>query len=114
MSPTMRDHSFSYRMTERELLDPAGLYHLAADRSDPWEDGCVISLARLVEDFAAAIQRADGRRPQVAGSRTARVYQPGISPHTESQTLRLVTGELVALDHAYADPLPRALAALTK
>jgi hypothetical protein len=94
--------SFSCRLTELELLDPAGLYHLACDRSDPWEGGCVISLARLVEDFATAIQRADGRRPQAAGSRTGRVYQPGIGPHTESQTIRLVTGELVALDHAYA------------
>ena len=79
----------------------------------------MISLARLVEDFAAAIQRADSRRPQAAGSRTGRVYQPGIGPHTESQTIRLVTGELVALDHAYAAhaldvPYPRCVTAAVR
>lgn len=36
--------------------------------------GCVIDLAQLVKDFAAAIQRADGRKPQAIGSRTRRAY----------------------------------------
>jgi hypothetical protein len=62
----------------------------------------VIDLARFVEDFAAAIQRADSRKPQAVGSRTGRAYQPGIGPHTESQTIRLVASELVTLDQAYA------------
>ena len=62
----------------------------------------MIELGRLVEDFAAAIQRADGRSPQAVGSRTGRAYQPGIGPHTEGQTIRLVTAELVTLDGAYA------------
>src|SRR5215469_13349401 len=62
----------------------------------------MIELGRLVEDFAAAIQRADGRRPQAVGSRTGRAYQPGIGPHTEGQTIRLVAAELVTLDGAYA------------
>jgi hypothetical protein len=66
------------------------------------EDGMVINLARLVGDFATAIQRADARRPQAIGSRAGRVYQAGIGPHTESQTIRLVVNELVALDMAYA------------
>jgi hypothetical protein len=62
----------------------------------------MIELGRLVEDFADAIQRADGRRPQAVGSRTGRVYQPGIGPHTEGQTIRLVAAALVTLDGAYA------------
>jgi hypothetical protein len=62
----------------------------------------MIELARLVEDFAAAIQRADSRGPQAIGSRTGRAYQPGIGPHTESQTIRLVVEELIALDNEYA------------
>jgi hypothetical protein len=62
----------------------------------------MISLAKLVDDFSAAIQRADARRPQAARSRTGRVYQAGIGPHTEGQTIGLVMTELVALDTAYA------------
>jgi hypothetical protein len=65
---------------------------------DRWQDRDVIELAQLVEDFAAAIRRADSRRPQAVGSRTGRAYQPGIGPHTENQTLRLVVEELVTLD----------------
>jgi hypothetical protein len=34
------------------------MYRPPDNRSDPWEDRYVISLARLVEDFATAIQRA--------------------------------------------------------
>jgi hypothetical protein len=62
----------------------------------------VIELARLVEDFASAIRRADNRGPQAVGSRTGRVYQPGIGPHTENKTIRLVVDELVTLNRAYA------------
>jgi hypothetical protein len=59
-------------------------------------------LAQFVKDFAVAIQRADSRGPQAVGSRGGRVYQPGIGPHTESQTIRLVANELVTLNGAYA------------
>jgi len=59
-------------------------------------------LARLVQDFAMAIKIADGRRPQAAGPGRRRLYQPGIGPHTEGQTLSLVIKELVILDAAYA------------
>ena len=62
----------------------------------------MINLARLVGDFATAIQRADARRPQAIGAGAGRVYQAGIGPHTEGQTIRLVVNELVALDTAYA------------
>jgi hypothetical protein len=62
----------------------------------------VIELAQFVKDFAVAIELADGRGPQAVGSRGGRAYQPGIGPHTESQTIRLVADELVALDLVYA------------
>ena len=62
----------------------------------------MIELARLVEDFAAAIQRADSRSPQAIGSRTGRAYQLGIGPHTDSRTIRLVAEELIAVDEQYA------------
>lgn len=62
----------------------------------------MISLAKLADDFSAAIQRADARRPQAVGSRTGRPYQAGIGPHTEGQTIRLAMNELVTLDTAYA------------
>jgi hypothetical protein len=62
----------------------------------------VINLARLVDDFAAAIQRTDARQPQAIGSRAGRVYQPGIGLHTEGQTMRLIMNELAALNMTYA------------
>ena len=74
----------------------------------------MIRLAKLVDDFSTAIQRADARRPQAAGSRTGRPYQAGIGPHTEGQTIGLVVNELVTLDavyaaHAFDVPYPGAL-----
>jgi hypothetical protein len=61
----------------------------------------MISLAKLVGDFSAALQRADARGPQAVGSRTGQPYQAGIGPHTEGQTIRLVMNELLTLDTAY-------------
>src|SRR5689334_4286291 len=62
----------------------------------------MIGLTKLVDDFAAAIQRADACRPQAVGARTGKAYQVGIGPHTESQTVSLVVHELVTLDSVYA------------
>jgi hypothetical protein len=59
-------------------------------------------LPQLVRDFAIGPERADARQPQAIGSRTGRVYQPGVGPHTEAQTLALVADELIALDSEYA------------
>jgi hypothetical protein len=61
----------------------------------------MIELAQLVQDFAVAIRRADSRGPQAVWSRTRRPYRPGIGPHTEDQTLKLVIKELIACDAAY-------------
>jgi hypothetical protein len=62
----------------------------------------MISLAKLVADFATAIQQADACRPHAVGSRTGRPYQAGIGPHTEGQTIGLVMHELLTLDPVYA------------
>src|SRR5262245_26982265 len=58
-----------------------------------WGTG-VAGLKKLVSDFAMAIGRVDARRP-VWGS-----YQPGIGPHTETETVSLVVRELGTLDPA--------------
>jgi hypothetical protein len=62
----------------------------------------VIELARLVEDFAVGVRRADSRGPQAVGLRTRRLYQQGVGPHTEAQTIRRVIEELIRLDAVYA------------
>jgi hypothetical protein len=56
----------------------------------------MIELMRLVEDFAMALERADGRHPRAIGARTGRAYQPGIGPHSEAETIKLVVDELAA------------------
>jgi hypothetical protein len=61
-----------------------------------------LQLSELASDFASAVKRVDGRRPQASTSRTGKVYQPGIGPHTESATIRLVVDELVEVDRAYS------------
>ena len=67
-----------------------------------WQNMEMLDLARLVQDFAAAVRLADSRGPQATGSRGGRIYQQGIGPHTESQTIKLVVGELVMIDDAYS------------
>lgn len=57
-------------------------------------------LADLVVDFARAIQAVDSLAPVASNARTGACYQPGIGPHTEAQTVKLVMAHL-----ANADPL---------
>lgn len=47
-----------------------------------------MNLGEFVSGFGIGIQRADAGEPQ-AVSRTGRVYQPGIGPHSESETITL-------------------------
>jgi hypothetical protein len=54
-----------------------------------------LMLERLIDRFAAALLRADSRRP-VWTSRKGRVYQPGIGPHAEDAAMRLMLTELAA------------------
>src|SRR2546422_2143717 len=60
-----------------------------------------MDLADFVRDFAAALTAVDARRP-VFTSRTGRVYQPGIGPHSEDRAVDLILGELrTAAPQAY-------------
>lgn len=56
--------------------------------------------ARLAEQFAAALSAADARSPVALNARTKVAYQPGIGPHSESSTVKLVAEELTAIDPA--------------
>lgn len=61
----------------------------------------MVELDELVSDFAEALERADRRGPKAVSSRTGRSYRPGIGPHTEAQTTKLVTSELSRLKDVY-------------
>jgi hypothetical protein len=71
-----------------------------------------LTLDHFANDFAAAIARVDQQRPQAVNARSGVAFQPGIGPHTEEQTIRLVLGALVQStperyrDHALAVPYP--------
>ena len=52
-------------------------------------------LEDFVRAFARGIEVADGKRPQARG-RGGRLFAPGIGPHTEDDTVRLVMQELAA------------------
>jgi hypothetical protein len=45
-------------------------------------------------DFARGIQAVDSLAPVARSSRTGASYQPGIGPHTEAQTIKLVIANL--------------------
>lgn len=55
-----------------------------------------ITLQDLVTDAASAVEAVDRRRPQARSARGGRVYQPGIGPHTESSTIKLVAAEMAS------------------
>jgi hypothetical protein len=59
-----------------------------------------VSTNDLVTDFARAIKLIDSLKPVAISSRTGAAYQPGIGPHTEAQTVRLVMARLAADDSA--------------
>src|SRR5262245_43731320 len=58
-----------------------------------------MELAGFVRDFAAAVTTIDARRP-VFTSRTGRVYQPGIGPHSEDRAVDLILGEMRSVNAA--------------
>jgi hypothetical protein len=60
-----------------------------------------VELAHLVADFARGVELADAHHPQAVSARSKTLYQPGIGPHTESQTVDLVLTEMWGLDSAY-------------
>lgn len=52
------------------------------------------NLESIVAEFAAGLKLADSRRPQAVNAGSGLPYSPGIGPHTEAQTIRLVVDEL--------------------
>jgi hypothetical protein len=54
-------------------------------------------LTDLVTDFAQGIQAVDSQAPVAANARTGASYQPGIGPHTETQTIKLVMARLAGV-----------------
>src|SRR5262249_6732011 len=55
-------------------------------------------LADVVMDFARGIQAVDSQAPVASNSRTGVSYQPGIGPHAEAQTIKLVMAHLADAD----------------
>lgn len=51
-------------------------------------------IAELVRDFAAGMVAVDAKRPQAKSARSQALYQPGLGPHTEAQTVAMVMEEL--------------------
>ena len=60
------------------------------------------SLEGIVKDFADAIAAVDATHPVALNQRTGVPYQPGIGPHTESLTTKLVVEKLAERDHFWA------------
>lgn len=61
-----------------------------------------MELADFIYDFAAALKAVDARGP-VFTSRTGRVYQPGIGPHSEDRAVDLIVAQMnVAHSEAYS------------
>ncbi len=56
-----------------------------------------LTLRQVVEDMARGIELADSRCPVARSTRDGHAYQQGIGPHSESQTLELISKELSAL-----------------
>jgi hypothetical protein len=57
-------------------------------------------LAAFVADFADGLKAADAKQPQAVNQRSEKIFQPGIGPHTEAQTVRLVLEEMRAREPA--------------
>lgn len=57
-------------------------------------------LKDIVGGFAEGLMLADSRMPRARSSRTGRVYQPGIGPHSEPAVVDLVMRELAMADAA--------------
>jgi hypothetical protein len=63
-----------------------------------------MELSDFVRDFANALKLVDGRRPQFT-SRSGRVYQPGIGPHSEERAVDLIIEEMKTTNPERYSPL---------
>lgn len=57
----------------------------------------MISLGQFVNDFAWGLKLADSCLPTAVNARTKVAFQPGIGPHSEAETVKLVMTELSRL-----------------
>jgi hypothetical protein len=55
-----------------------------------------LGLEELVSHFASGIKLVDSRYPVALNARSKKPYQPGIGPHPESQTVKLVLDTIKA------------------
>src|SRR5262245_33017222 len=61
-----------------------------------------VTLACLVEDFAAGIRRVDSTAPVWIATASGRAYAPGVGPHPEAATVQLVMSDLSStIPHFY-------------
>ena len=66
--------------------------------------GADTGLQNFVERFAVGLAAVDARRPVAFNQRSGSPFSPGIGPHTESETLRLIMEELASgPDSPYRD-----------
>ena len=49
-------------------------------------------LKRLVHDLASAAEMADAARPVARNKRSGEPFEPGLGPHSESDTFDLLMG----------------------
>ena len=83
-------------------MRPAGRQTQARADSDTgrvprWQTVSLL-LADLVMDLARGVEAVDSRAPVASSARTGASYQPGIGPHTEAQTIKLVMAHLAQAD----------------
>ncbi len=55
----------------------------------------MVELSEIVRDFARCIELVDAKAPRAVNVRSKRPYHPGIGPHTETQTVEMVTTEMM-------------------
>ncbi len=65
--------------------------------SPPIEPSVSLTLSELVKDFAAGLEAADHLAPVAENVKTKVAFKPGIGPHSESHTIKLVMDQMVAL-----------------
>jgi hypothetical protein len=58
----------------------------------------ILLLTDLVTDFAQGTEAVDALAPAASSARSGAFYQPGIGPHTEAQTIKLVMAHLAGAD----------------
>jgi hypothetical protein len=68
-------------------------------------------LAEVVQQFARSLKRVDQRGPVAKNARSGERFQPGIGPHTESQTVAMVIADAGATQtgfgaHTFDEPYP--------